>query len=504
MASTPSERGSGSPDAPSSPDDVATAELPAEPPTEPVPGPPTGATADDATDQSSGAGAPPTKPRSKKARKRLVNVLAVLTCLATLFSVIAVWTHQTLFDTDKWMEIVGPLADDPAVTDAVGATITDQLFQVIDPEQYAREALPEQAQFLAGPMTNAVQGFVRDGVQQLLRTDQFQQVWDTANRLTHDAAVRLLRGETVRGFTATDGTVTLNLLPLLSRAMAFINEKAPRLFGDRPIPEITQDTPVDQARAELSTALGRELPEGFGVYTVLQSDQLAAAQNLVSLFDKLVYLIIGLTVVLFIATLVLATNRRRTLLVLGLGIALAMVIGNALVSALQDQIIGLIGNETRREAAATTISKLVSSLEAITTTLLWAGLVVVVAAFLAGDSRVAQGVRRAVTSGAQRVRSTGAAAVGRDGAAAGVAPLPIVAEHRSAFRAGGVVLTMLWLIVTNITWTKLALILLVFALYQGAITILGRVPASGADDTDGGAGAPGAGAAGAAASATRA
>jgi hypothetical protein len=428
-----------------------------------------------------------TKRRARKLRKRLVNVLAVLTCLATLLSVVAVWTHQTLFDTDAWMEVVGPLADDPAITDAVGVALTDQLFQVVDVEQYAAEALPDQAAFLAGPLSNAVQGFVRDGVQQLLQTDQFKQIWDRANRLTHDAAVSLLRGEPVMGFTVTDGTVTLNLLPLLSRAMAFINEKAPRLFGDRPIPEITQETPVDQARAELSTALGRPLPEGFGVFTVLKSDQLASAQRLVSLFDRLVYVIIGLTVVLLVATLWLATNRRRTLLVLGLGIALAMVIGNALVSALQDQIIGLVGDPTRRAAAETTIANLVSSLRVITTTLVWAGLAVVIAAFLAGDSRVAVGVRRAVSSGAQRARTTGAAVVGRDGAAGAGPALPIVAEHRSTFRAAGVVLTMLWLIVTDITWGKLALILLVFAIYQGAITLLGRTPEPGGGDGSGGA-----------------
>jgi hypothetical protein len=487
MATTPTGGGSASPsEDPSSSetDEIIAATLPDGPPTEPVASPPTTSTspADDPTPDGGTSADSSSRPPRKKARKRLVNVLAVLTCLATLFSVVAVWTHQTLFDTDAWMEIVGPLADDPAITDAVGVALTDQLFQVIDAEAYAKEALPDQAAFLAAPLTNAVQGFVRDGVQQLLQTDQFKQVWDKANRITHDTAVKLLRGEPVAGLTATDGAVTLNLLPMLSRIMTFINERAPRLFGDRPIPEITQEMPVDQARSELSTALGRDLPEGFGVYTVFQSDQLAAAQNLVTLFDRLVYLIIGLTVALFIATLWLATNRRRTLLVLGLGIALSMVIGNALVSALQDQIVGLIGNETRRQAAQTTLAKLVSSLEVVTTTLVWAGLAVVVAAFLAGDSRVAVAVRRGVSSGAQRARATGVAVVGRDGSTGGPA-LPIVAEHRSAFRAGGVVVTMLWLIVTTITWGKLALILLVFALYQGAITVLGRTPSADAPPT---------------------
>ena len=495
MATTPSGSGSGddASDAPTrdatASDALSDATMPTAPPTEPAPAPPTESPAA-ATTEAAVVDAPPRSStrRSRRMRKILVNVLAVLTCLATLASVIAVWTHETLFDTDAWMEIIGPLADDPTITDAVGVALTDQLFQVVDVEQYAAEALPDQAAFLAAPLSNAVQGFVRDGVQQLLQTDQFKQVWDKANRLTHEAAVQLLRGEPVMGFTVTDGTVTLNLLPLLARAMAFINDKAPRLFGDRPIPEITQETPIDQARSELSTALGRDLPEDFGVFTVLQSDQLASAQRLVSIFDRLVYVIVGLAVVLFIATIALARNRRRTVLVLALGIALSMVIGNALVSALQDQIIGLVGNEARRAAAATTIENLVSSLRVITTTLVWVGLAVVAGAFLAGDSRVAVGVRRAVVTGAQRARSTGASVVGRDGGAA--APLPIVAEHRSAFRVGGVAVTMLWLIVTDITWVKLGLILLVFAIYQGAIVVLSRTPSADAPRGPGGGSSP--------------
>ncbi len=411
---------------------------------------------------------------SRRLRNVLVSVLAVLTCVATLASVVAVWTHETLFDTDSWMEIVGPLAEDPAVTDAVGVAISDQLFQVIDAQQLATDALPEQAAFLAAPLTNAVEGYVTTGVQQLLRTDQFRQIWDRANRLAHDAAVNVLRGEPVRALTTADGTVSLNLLPLLARAMAFLDEKAPRLFGDRPIPQITVDMPIDQARAELSAALGRTLPEGFGVFVLVQSDQLAAAQRGVVLFDKLVYVLIGLTIILLVATIVLSLNRRRTVILLGFGIALAMVTANAIVSAFQDQVLGLMGSEVSRKAAATTVTRLVNSLEVSTTALTWIGLIVVSVAFLAGDSRTARGVRRAVVGGARRARDTGSSVVATGDRSISVTPLPVVARHLSAFRAGGVIATMLWLIVTDITWVKLALILVAFVAYEAAVTVLGR------------------------------
>jgi len=493
MASTPADqpRDATQPD-PSATDRVHAAEMPTAPPlagpdapTDPD-GPTAPSTPADSGSPVAPAGADPASTavastrRSRRLRSVLVNGLAVLACLATLVSVVAVWTHETLFDTDAWMEIVGPLADDPAITDAVGVALTDQLFEVVDAQQLATEALPERAQFLAVPLTNAVEGYLSEAVQELLQTEQFRQIWDRANRLTHAAAVQLLRGEPVAGFTVTDGTVTLNLLPLLARAMTFIDAKAPRLFGDQPIPEITAETPVDQARQELTTALGRPLPENFGVFTVLQSDQLAAAQQAVTVFDRLVYVLIGLTLILIVASLILSRRRRRTVVVLGLGIALSMVVANATVSAIEDQVVGLVGGEVQRRAAATTIASLVSSLEVSTTALAWLGLIVVVGAFLAGDSRTAIGTRRAVSSGARHARAAGSSGVGHEGGTRSVAPLPLVGQHHGAFRVGGVIATMLWLILIDITWVKLAFVLIVFGVYQAAISVLGRTTS---DDT---------------------
>jgi hypothetical protein len=200
-------------------------------------------------------------------------------------------------------------------------------------------------------------------------------------------------------------------------------------------------------------------------------------------FDKLVYVLIGLTILLLVATLVLSRNRRRTTLVLGLGVALAMVVANAVVSAIQDQVIGLVGGEAARKAAASTIDSLVSSLEVSTTTLSWLGLLVVVGAFVAGDSRTATGIRRAVASGATRARDAGSSVVTREGRSAAVAPLPTVANHLGAFRVGGVVAAMVWLIVIDITWVKLAFVLVVLLAYEVAITVLGRAVPAGPERT---------------------
>jgi hypothetical protein len=106
------------------------------------------------TDDTDGAAASPTA-RGIKRRRRLATVLAVLACISIFVSTVAVWSHNTLLNTDAWIETVGPLVDDPAVTDVVAEKLTTEMFTAIRPEQLAQQALPDKAQFLAAPNANA-------------------------------------------------------------------------------------------------------------------------------------------------------------------------------------------------------------------------------------------------------------------------------------------------------------------------------------------------------------
>src|SRR5262245_56839386 len=52
-------------------------------------------------------------------RRILVGFLVVLGCLLVPLSVLGVWIHNTLLNTDQWVSTVGPLVDEPAVQTAV-------------------------------------------------------------------------------------------------------------------------------------------------------------------------------------------------------------------------------------------------------------------------------------------------------------------------------------------------------------------------------------------------
>jgi len=326
-------------------------------------------------------------------RRVLVVVLAVLTCLSILASTVGVWAHRTLLNTDSWVNAVAPLASNPDITDAVAKRLTEELMQLIDAPQLAETALPAQAQVLAAPLSEAVGSFVERTVGELLQTPQFEQFWIEANRRVHALVVKVLRGDTKVVLTA-NGVVQLNLLPLIAEALGFLQSKAPGLIGNGvTVPDITFDTPVDQARSELQSSVKRTLPENFGVVTVFESDKLSAAQDAVTLFDRVVIALLVVTVLLIAATIALAVNRRRTIIGLALGAVAAFAVAVAVLKTIKGQVLDLIKDQETRRAAGKTISTLVVRLDWIVYALVAIGLAIALIAFLTGPSHMARRIR---------------------------------------------------------------------------------------------------------------
>jgi hypothetical protein len=63
--------------------------------------------------------------------------------------VAATWIKLTALDTDTYVDTVGPLVRDEAVTTALSTRLTDRLFTSIDVETTVKDLLPDRAQALA-------------------------------------------------------------------------------------------------------------------------------------------------------------------------------------------------------------------------------------------------------------------------------------------------------------------------------------------------------------------
>jgi hypothetical protein len=395
-------------------------------------------------------------------RRWLVVFLVVLTCLGVLTSTVAIWTHRTLLDTDEWVDTVGPLASDPAVQQATATYLTDQVMTLLDSQDALKGALPDKFGFLSTPLNGAVRGFVYDALLKWMQTDQFQNLWIKLNEVGHSTAVNVLRGDT-RLVETQGGDVTLNFLPLIDNGLKMVQDKVPGFLSGRAIPEITSETPPDQARAELSQAVGKPLPDGFGTVFLYHGDRLEAAQQIVDAFDRTVIALPIVTLLLGAAAIILSTRRRRTLVQLGIGVVLAMGIGVAVIAATRNLVLDEITNPNNRGAASSILSALISSFHTIAWWLIILGAILAGLAFVSGDSSLA-------------VRIRGAVGVGRDaggdaepGAFTKAPAFPWLARHRTILFIAGVAVAMIWLVAANPTFGSLLVALVLLALYELAV-----------------------------------
>jgi len=82
----------------------------------------------------------------------------------------------------------------------------------------------------------------------------------------------------------------------------------------------------------------------------------------------------------------LSLNRRRTILQLGIGLVIAFALARLLIQFGVDPIFASMRNATARDVLQATTDSVLSGLATLTVILAAAGLVVAVAAFLAGEA----------------------------------------------------------------------------------------------------------------------
>ena len=275
-------------------------------------------------------------------------VLVVLASVALLLSVGAVWLHLVLLNTEQFVATVQPIVRDQAVQAALGERVSEEIVAALDVQQRAAAALPEQARFLAPPLSRAAESLVDRQMQRILATDAF---WQAATRMltfTHQQLVTLLRDQG-RLLRTSDGEVTLDFTPLVDLALSRLDGTG--LLPDRAASwrqgggELPEET-----RRRLEQAIGRPLPADFGQIVLFESDQVALAQQLVSLADTLVWVLPLLTLGLAAAAMLCSVSRRQTAVGLAAGGAICLLLPMLLAWLIQPRILDALPPDTLGQA----------------------------------------------------------------------------------------------------------------------------------------------------------
>jgi hypothetical protein len=408
----------------------------------------------------------------KRARLRRVFtvVFVVLAVLAASAMTPGVWARRTVYNTDRFVAVVGPLAADPAIQEAIATRLTTAVFDALDVQERVQEGIAKVAPrltLIAVPVTNAVEGFVQDQVQTIVASSQFQTFWNDALRSLQPKVVAILNGSSdvvqIQG-----NQVVFNYLPLINDALQQMSQTLSGILGRTiTLPTITADTVPSEAIAALGNALGVTLPPTFGSVVLFQGDALASIQDGAALFNKALIGAILLFLVSVVLALVLSKNRRRTLLQLVTALIVVVVLERRFAIAQSNNIIDMARPENQAAVAAI-VNAFLSSLLLVTKRTLWVLFTILVVALVSGPYPWAVRLRGWVADvagaavGAVRGRDRGPAIVW-------------VAAHRDPLMLGGAVLGAAILLFASLSLGWVLFWLIVIAIYE---LVVYRVAAS--------------------------
>jgi hypothetical protein len=401
--------------------------------------------------------------RPSRLRSVLIGVLVVLSCLAVVITGVTWWAHYTVMNTDGYMAIVGPIGKDPEAIQNLSEYISGEIVKTTDLQTKISDALPAQVQILSGPLTAYVEDFITKGAQKVLSTPKAYELWLKINEVAHEKVVALLRGETTNVYVQ-GSDVNLNLLPLVSQALVWLDQKLPGGLSSKFTPPvITPDMTPDQGIQEVANWSGKPLPSDFGQITLLQSDALGPAQTAVKWFDRLMWILPLITAALMALTIWLARRRGRTAIALGIGAAIAIFIARVIIVRASEYLTTQIKDGTGQHIIKQVVD---ASLGPFTTITIWVCVVGVVVAILVW------------ALGRRDVRD-GVVAVGRrvagQTAEIKVPDSPVtqwIVNHLTPVRWGVLVVGLIVLALVTSSWLGIILVLVVELLLQGFLSLL--------------------------------
>lgn len=399
-------------------------------------------------------------------RRVVAGVLVVISCLSFLTGGVGIWASRSFLDTDVWVDRVGPLAENPDVQEALSARITSEVMQVVDPQTLFQEALPERGQILAVPLSGAVEGFVGDQVDNFVASDAFADIWVGVNRQAHQAAVKVLRGESDT-VTAGDETVTLNLVPVINRVLASITSASPELFGRSiDIPDVQIDEVPTKAIDAINNTFGTDLPDDFGQITVYDGGELEEIQDAVALFDRIVWISVVVFVLSTVGAFAASVNRRRTFYEVAIPWILILLLLRRGAVRAQDQVLDLVPPKGSVPAVRATTDALLSGLFDGTRILVWILVVALAIVWVTGPGDRAGALRRRTASTAAAVSG---AASERSNDPATIAWL---VAHRAVLQAAGAVVAIVLLLWLNLGWFGMLLLVVILGAYEWVLARL--------------------------------
>src|SRR5215207_1896757 len=303
-----------------------------------------------------------------RGRRRLVRGLVILGSILAFLSVFAIWTERQALNTGDCVDTSGRLIHNETIREAVGDYLVDQLYENVDVRKELEEILPGDTKDLAGPAAGGLRQVAGQGAEKALETSTAQDLWEEANRTTHEQLLAVLENKK-EAVETDEGNVRLNLGSLLTNLAEQVG------IGE----DLAEKLPPDAAQIE-----------------ILKSDELKTAQDIAVAIKGLALLLSLLTFVIFGLAIYLARSERWvTVLLSGIGLIAAgfavVVVRHIAGGIVVDQLVKTESAKPAGEAAWSIGTSLMTS---IATTVIVVGILFLIAGWLASPTNGARTTRR--------------------------------------------------------------------------------------------------------------
>ena len=364
-------------------------------------------------------------------------LLLVLGCGLVALSLIAVYVRETVLDTNRYVETMAPIAASPAVQQAIADKLNNAITTRVDFDSLMREALPASADPLAPALATGLEQAIRSRVDTFVASDNFQRLWEEANRRAHARVVALLTtGQSGRLLLDGD-TVYLDLGAIVDRVRQGLQERG-----------------LDRLAAAIP-------PTVDGRVTLLQSEGLVKAREGVDLLERLTIVLPILALLCLGGYVALARPRRRGLLHVGLGLIVTALILVAAAGLGRSAYLDAIDqNVLPRQAAAAIFDALIELLRTGIRLLAVVAVVVVLVALVIGRTGALTARSRTALRGL-----------------AGGRQVTWVAAHRTLLQWAAVALGA----VVLFAWSPptAGVVLITAALVIGAVAVIAAIASAG-------------------------
>ena len=272
-------------------------------------------------------------------RQFVVTILLILGGLLSVAANVGVWAERSVYDEDGFVSSVDAVFEEEVVQVAIAQRLGDAAFELIGVERLvtgmlaglddllanAAEAIAERTDnieaveaeptregpsltLLTGPLSGAVRELLFQASLSVIRAQPFKEIRDGALRVVHQQITAIIEERDDAGVRREGDQVILDLGSAIERVIIAVAGEEGERFLER-----------------------LEIPDDAGEFVVRDEGDYSWIWNLARTVRDFTPFLIGITAGLFALAVVISPNRRGTIIVAGLTVALS---ATALVIAL--------------------------------------------------------------------------------------------------------------------------------------------------------------------------